>query len=494
MSTSKTWPGGSVSSAPAAYSIPAAGELNWATLSDFLNALGDSAQSTTFQKFAVRKATTTPITVSASTDCVVASNLASPGAVTVNLPAGANKQVFIIIDDKGDAATNNITINRNGSDTIIGATSLVLSTNREAVVLIFDSSNSDWKIAARSNGQTPFSNPMTSAGDTIYGAASGVPTRLAAGTTGQVYQANGAGAPSWNSNVTVLGNLTVDTSTLIVDATNNRVGVNTTTPGSVVAADVEIGDGSTATSRKLALRRSGTTATIDFYNDNTTHARASISNPNETSLDFNFDNATNTRRLLRCDYTTTPRVTVGDTSVASGVAFIVSGNTTGGFTRTILFETTPGTTFGEIRSNGNGDLILFANGTTSISMLSGGPVQFNNISTTASAANAFLDNTNSNNLLRSTSSLRYKDDVQTLLESDVMNLRPVSYKSKAEADDKTRRWYGLIAEEVDLIDKSLVNYDEQGRPDGVQYDRICVLLLAEMKKLQARVTELEARS
>lgn len=40
-------------------------------------------------------------------------------------------------------------------------------------------------------------NPMTTIGDIIYGGASGVPTRLAAGTSGQILQTNGAAAPSW---------------------------------------------------------------------------------------------------------------------------------------------------------------------------------------------------------------------------------------------------------------------------------------------------------
>jgi hypothetical protein len=42
------------------------------------------------------------------------------------------------------------------------------------------------------------SNPMTAQGDIIYGGTSGTPTRLAAGTSGNVLQTNGAGAaPTW---------------------------------------------------------------------------------------------------------------------------------------------------------------------------------------------------------------------------------------------------------------------------------------------------------
>lgn len=44
------------------------------------------------------------------------------------------------------------------------------------------------------------SNPMTTGGDIIYGGASGVPTRLANGSAGQVLQsAGGTSAPTWGS-------------------------------------------------------------------------------------------------------------------------------------------------------------------------------------------------------------------------------------------------------------------------------------------------------
>lgn len=42
-------------------------------------------------------------------------------------------------------------------------------------------------------------NPMDAIGQLIYGGASGVPTKLAAGVAGQVLQSGGAGAPSWAS-------------------------------------------------------------------------------------------------------------------------------------------------------------------------------------------------------------------------------------------------------------------------------------------------------
>jgi hypothetical protein len=130
-----------------------------------------------------------------------------------------------------------------------------------------------------------------------------------------------------------------------------------------------------------------------------------------------------------------------------------------------------------------------------------GAVHFPSIGTTASAANAYIDNGTSpaNQLLRSTSSVRYKRAIEDLTAAEmdsILNLRPVTYKSRAEADDKDRRWYGFIAEEVAAVDARLINYgrDEDGElvPDGVQYDRLVVLLTAKVKQLTDRIAVLEA--
>jgi len=120
-------------------------------------------------------------------------------------------------------------------------------------------------------------------------------------------------------------------------------------------------------------------------------------------------------------------------------------------------------------------------------------VAFPSASTTASAANAFLDNGNSNRLLRSTSSRRYKKDIIPLgysLNDEVYKLKPVRYHSKAEADSKTDWFYGLIAEDVAEVEPRLVQYDAQGRPDGVQYDRVGVLLLGVVQEQQEQIKAL----
>jgi len=136
MATSLTWNG-------TAYSIPAAGELNWSSLSSFLVDLGNNAAIAEESLQSIRVATTTPVTVSATTDSTIVTELAAPGAVAVSLPAGDDGQIFTIVDGLGDAGGNNITITPNGGDTILGNATLVLDKNRESVVLQYDSGTTD---------------------------------------------------------------------------------------------------------------------------------------------------------------------------------------------------------------------------------------------------------------------------------------------------------------------------------------------------------------
>ena len=159
----------------------------------------------------------------------------------------------------------------------------------------------------------------------------------------------------------------------------------------------------------------------------------------------------------------------------------------------------------------NGFQVNWIHATTELS------VKFNNITTTASAANAFLDSTDGNRIFRSTSSLRYKkniEDVDQFKSDAILGLRPVWYRSKATDDRSDWSWYGLIAEEVAQVEPRLVHWtyldedyqveeidgaikktlkpDAELVPDGVQYDRLAVLLLDVVKRQNKRIEALEA--
>jgi hypothetical protein len=139
MPTNVTWNGTS-------YAIPLSGELNWQALSNFLIDLGTNAAVAGEFKQSIRVATTTPVTVAAANDCTIVTDLSVAGAVAVNLPAGVDGQIYIIVDGKGDALSNNITINPNGAQTINGAASLVLNANRQAAILQYSATGTDWRV------------------------------------------------------------------------------------------------------------------------------------------------------------------------------------------------------------------------------------------------------------------------------------------------------------------------------------------------------------
>lgn len=88
-------------------------------LSDALTLLGEQLYGST-------AVTTTPY-VPLAADATLLVNRA--GAVVVNLPTAASRSGFplAIKDFSGAADANNITINRNGSDTIEGLTSIVIN-------------------------------------------------------------------------------------------------------------------------------------------------------------------------------------------------------------------------------------------------------------------------------------------------------------------------------------------------------------------------------
>jgi hypothetical protein len=113
---------------------------------------------------------------------------------------------------------------------------------------------------------------------------------------------------------------------------------------------------------------------------------------------------------------------------------------------------------------------------------------------------------------RSTSSAKYKTDIETLQDEfadAVLGLRPVWYRSTCAIDNPTWSYWGFIAEEVAEIDPRLVSwktteitYDEKGsaieapcapEPEGVQYDRFVPHLLNLIKRQKEQIETMEAR-
>lgn len=94
-----------------------------------------------------------------------------------------------------------------------------------------------------------------------------------------------------------------------------------------------------------------------------------------------------------------------------------------------------------------------------------------------------------------TSSRRVKKDIENIEvdTSKVYDLRPVSYNWIPEHMQSDKKEFGLIAEEVAEFFPEIVPLDGEGNALSVHYDRIVVLLLAELKKLRDDVRALQAQ-
>ena len=87
------------------------------------------------------------------------------------------------------------------------------------------------------------------------------------------------------------------------------------------------------------------------------------------------------------------------------------------------------------------------------------------------------------------SSIRVKENVQDIIKTEVMKLRPVSFNYIADKNKKTS--YGLIAEEVEKIFPDLVLYDKNNEPSSIKYHELPVLLLNEVQELSKEIKELK---
>jgi hypothetical protein len=110
--------------------------------------------------------------------------------------------------------------------------------------------------------------------------------------------------------------------------------------------------------------------------------------------------------------------------------------------------------------------------------------------TTANAVNVHIRNDGF--LLRSTSALKYKQNIRDLESIDINKFRPVRYKSKSEMDDQTKDHFGIVADEVaEAGITELVTYGATGEVEGFQYERLTVVLLKTIQDLQKRIEILE---
>ena len=181
----------------------------------------------------------------------------------------------------------------------------------------------------------------------------------------------------------------------------------------------------------------------------------------------------------------------GNTFIGLNAGYFV---TTGG-KNTIIGQYTGNAGGLDIRTASNRIVLSDGDGNPRMHFLSDGEPVIPRLtsSTTGSAANVFVSST-TGELVRSTSSLKYKRDVQDATHglAEVMQLRPVTYKGKSQVDGETV-FGGLVAEEVhDAGLTEFVQYAADGTPDALAYGNMVSLCVKAIQELSAQVTALQA--
>jgi hypothetical protein len=100
---------------------------------------------------------------------------------------------------------------------------------------------------------------------------------------------------------------------------------------------------------------------------------------------------------------------------------------------------------------------------------------------------AYVDNTGLIGTI--SSSLRTKQDVVDMEDVGwIDRLHPVNFCYRSTPGVKQ---YGLIAEEVEGVNKALVGYDWEGLPDSVNYDRLVPVLLKAVRELRHEMAQMK---
>jgi len=111
---------------------------------------------------------------------------------------------------------------------------------------------------------------------------------------------------------------------------------------------------------------------------------------------------------------------------------------------------------------------------------------------TSSAGTAVFIN-NSGKLGTTTSSRRFKEEIKRMdtASEALFALQPVTFRYKKDIDPQSIPQFGLVAEEVEKVNRDLVVRDEDGKPYSVRYEQVNAMLLNEFLKQHLKVEQLK---
>jgi trimeric autotransporter adhesin len=94
-----------------------------------------------------------------------------------------------------------------------------------------------------------------------------------------------------------------------------------------------------------------------------------------------------------------------------------------------------------------------------------------------------------------TSSARFKDEIKPMDKASeaILALQPVTFRYKNELDPEGITQFGLVAEQVEKVNRDLVARDDQGKVYTVRYEAVNAMLLNEFLKEHRKIEEQDCR-
>ena len=189
----------------------------------------------------------------------------------------------------------------------------------------------------------------------------------------------------------------------------------------------------------------------------------------------------------------------GDRNTANGADALLS-NTSG------IQNTADGNNALRNNVSGSGNVALGAEAASGVTTANnviciGANVAGNDVDNSCYIGNIFGDTSsggtavfvNSNGRLgTTTSSRRFKDSIKPMDQASeaLFALKPVTFRYKKEVDPQRIPQFGLVAEEVEKVNRDLVVHDKEGKPYSVRYEQVNAMLLNEFLKEHNTVQEL----
>jgi uncharacterized coiled-coil protein SlyX len=204
--------------------------------------------------------------------------------------------------------------------------------------------------------------------------------------------------------------------------------------------------------------------------------------------------------------------TMGNNNTAHGTAAL-SGNTAGSNNTAVGVSA-----LAHANTNGNGNIALGAFAGSQLTTGNSNNIDIGNIgniggesdtirigdsqtstfiagingATAFGGAAVFIDG--NNHLGTITSSKRFKEEIKPMDKASeaLFALKPVTFRYKKQIDPKGTSQFGLVAEDVEVVNPDLVARDKEGKPYTVRYDQVNAMLLNEFLKEHRKVEEQQA--